>query len=53
MARAGPDITLFARGPHLAALRVRVINREGGFEARSKVIGSLEDAVPSTLSSST
>ena len=47
MARAGADVTLFARGPHLAAMRekgVRVISPSGDFEVRPKVIGNLEEA---------
>jgi 2-dehydropantoate 2-reductase len=45
MARAGADVTLFARGAHLAAMQergVRVISEEGDFEVRPKVIGNLE-----------
>lgn len=47
MHRVGEDVTLFARGPHLRAMQangVRVLSAEGGFEARPKVIGTLEDA---------
>lgn len=46
MARAGQDVTLFARGPHLRALKehgVRVESRAGDFVARPKVSGSLEE----------
>jgi 2-dehydropantoate 2-reductase len=49
MARTGLDVTLFARGPHLAAMRergLRVISPEGDFEVRPSVTGSLEDAGP-------
>jgi 2-dehydropantoate 2-reductase len=49
MARAGLDVTLFARGPHLEAMRervLRVISPEGDFEVRPNVIGSLEGAGP-------
>jgi 2-dehydropantoate 2-reductase len=49
MARAGLDVTLFARGAHLEAMRergLRVISPEGDFEVRPTVIGSLEDAGP-------
>jgi 2-dehydropantoate 2-reductase len=45
--RAGGDVTLFARGPHLAAMRdggVRVLSPEGDFQAHPKVIGRLEEA---------
>ncbi len=47
MARAGEDVTLFARGPHLRAMQqrgVRVISAEGDFEARPKIVERLEDA---------
>ena len=47
MARAGFDVTLFARGPHLRAMQthgVQVKSAAGDldFEARPKIIGSLE-----------
>ena len=47
IARAGGDVTLFARGPHLAAMRergIRVLSPEGDFEAHPRVIGRLEEA---------
>ncbi|MDP9052932.1 MAG: 2-dehydropantoate 2-reductase [Acidobacteriota bacterium] len=47
MARSGQDVTLFARGAHLAAMReggIRVLSEEGDFEAKPNVIGSLEGA---------
>ena len=49
MARAGEDVTLFARGPHLRAMQergVKVKSVDGDFEARPKVIGSLNEAGP-------
>lgn len=49
MARANQDVTLFARGAHLAAMQergLRVISAEGDFEVRPNVIGSLENAGP-------
>jgi 2-dehydropantoate 2-reductase len=49
MARAGQDVTLYARGPHLRAMQergVRVISADGDFEVRPKVIGNLEEAGP-------
>jgi 2-dehydropantoate 2-reductase len=49
MARAGYDVTLFARGPHLRAMQehgVRVKSIDGDFEARPHVVGSLEEAGP-------
>ena len=47
MARAGFDVTLFARGPHLRAMQengVLVKSAEGDFQARPRVVGSLEEA---------
>ena len=47
MARAGADVTLFSRGPHLQAMQargVRVSSPEGDFEAHPRVIGTLEEA---------
>jgi 2-dehydropantoate 2-reductase len=47
MARAGLDVTLFARGPHLKAMQergVRVQSADGDFPAQPKVVGSLEEA---------
>jgi 2-dehydropantoate 2-reductase len=49
MHRAGEDVTLFARGPHLHAMEangVRVLSAEGDFEARPQIIGTLEGAGP-------
>ena len=45
MTRAGLDVTLFARGPHLRAMQacgIRVHGDGGNFEARPKVSGELE-----------
>lgn len=53
MARAGQDVTLFARGPHLKAMRengLRVLSAEnessgpGGFEVRPQLIEDLSSA---------
>lgn len=47
MSRAGLDVTLYARGPHLRAMEkngLRVLSSEGDFEARPRVIGDLADA---------
>jgi 2-dehydropantoate 2-reductase len=51
LARAGQDVTLFARGAHLAAMQqhgLRVVPAEGSeetaFEVRPRVIGALADA---------
>ena len=52
MAAAGEDVTLFARGPHLAAMQergVRVQSPDGDFEVRPKIIGSLADAGPADV----
>lgn len=47
MTQAGYDVTLFARGPHLAAMRkcaLRVISPDGDFEACPRVVSNLQDA---------
>jgi 2-dehydropantoate 2-reductase len=47
LAKAGEDVTLFARGPHLEAMRargLRVIGAAENFEVRPQVIGDLKDA---------
>lgn len=47
MARAGQDVTLFARGPHLRAMQthgVRVRSASGDFEAHPKIVGTLAEA---------
>jgi len=47
LARAGEDVTLFARGAHLNAMRergLRIISAEGDFEARPTLIDSLTNA---------
>src|SRR5436309_1456876 len=49
MARAGQDVTLFARGLHLQTMRdrgLRVLSADGDFEVRPHVIGSLDQAGP-------
>src|SRR5271167_4155457 len=46
MAQAGFDVTLFARGPHLRAMRergVQVKSSEGDFVARPAIASSLEE----------
>jgi 2-dehydropantoate 2-reductase len=46
LARAGADVVLFARGPHLRAMQergVRVISPDGDFEARPEVAGTLAE----------
>jgi 2-dehydropantoate 2-reductase len=52
LARAGEDITLFARGPHLAAMQsrgLRVLSPEGDFEVRPKIVGDLSQAEPADV----
>jgi 2-dehydropantoate 2-reductase len=52
MARAGFDVTLFARGPHMKAMQergVQVKSAEGDFEAHPKIVGSLEEAGPADV----
>jgi len=52
MARAGFDVTLFARGPHLRAMQengVQVKSADGDFQARPRIVGSLEEAGPADV----
>lgn len=52
MARAGHDVTLFARGAHCRAMQergVRVLSPEGDFEACPRVVDSLADAGPADV----
>jgi 2-dehydropantoate 2-reductase len=52
MARAGLDVTLVARGPHLRAMQengVRVESAEENFEARPRVTGNLAEAGPADV----
>jgi 2-dehydropantoate 2-reductase len=47
MARAGQDVTLYARGPHLRAMQqrgLRILAADGDFEVLPKVIGDLNEA---------
>jgi 2-dehydropantoate 2-reductase len=47
MTRAGLDVILYARGPHLRAMQehgLRVLSGEGDFEVRPRVIGDLAEA---------
>ncbi len=49
MARAGADVTLFARGRHCRAMQdggVRVLSAEGNFEARPQVVDSVDAVGP-------
>jgi 2-dehydropantoate 2-reductase len=44
LAKAGADVVLFARGPHLQAMRergLRVVSADGDFEVRPEVTGDL------------
>ncbi|HTW57087.1 MAG TPA: 2-dehydropantoate 2-reductase [Terriglobales bacterium] len=52
LARAGFDVTLFARGPHLKAMQqrgVQVRSADGDFQAHPKIAGSLEEAGPADV----
>src|ERR1700730_14079870 len=52
MARAGFDVTLFARGPHLRAMQergIQVRSAEGDFEARPTVSGDLAAIGPADV----
>ena len=49
MSRAGQDVTLFARGPHLQAMQergVRVLTEESEWHTHPKATGDLEDVGP-------
>src|SRR5262245_48016107 len=49
MARAGKDVTLYARGPHLRAMQergLRVLSADGDFEVAPRAIGDLGEAGP-------
>jgi 2-dehydropantoate 2-reductase len=49
MSRAGYDVTLHARGPHLAAMQkngIRVITADGDFVTNPKVIADLKEGAP-------
>jgi 2-dehydropantoate 2-reductase len=49
MARAGLDVSLYARGPHLRAMQergLRIVSADGDFEVRPHVIGELGEARP-------
>jgi len=49
LAQSGLEVTLFARGPHLEAMRrngLRVVSDDGEFTAHPKIIGELETAGP-------
>ena len=52
MHRAGEDVTLFARGPHLRAMQangVRVLSSDGDFETHPKIVERLDDAGPADV----
>jgi 2-dehydropantoate 2-reductase len=49
LSRAGCDVTLFARGPHLKAMQergLRILSADGDFEVHPRVVGDLKDAGP-------
>jgi 2-dehydropantoate 2-reductase len=52
MARAGQDVVLYARGPHLRAMQergLRVLSEAGDFEVRPQVTGDLGSAGPADV----
>ena len=52
MARAGQDVTLFARGAHLRAMQehgVRVRSAEGNFDSHPRIVASLAEAGPADV----
>jgi 2-dehydropantoate 2-reductase len=49
MVRAGKDVTLYARGPHLRAMQekgLRVLSAEGDFDVAPRLAGDLNDVGP-------
>lgn len=49
MARAGKDVTLYARGPHLRAMQekgLRVLSAEGDFDVAPRLASDLNDVGP-------
>jgi 2-dehydropantoate 2-reductase len=52
LTRAGFDVTLFARGPHLKAMQergVQVKTGDGDFQVHPRIVASLEDAGPADV----
>ncbi len=52
LARAGSDVVLFARGPHLRAMQqngLRVLSPDGDFEVRPEVSGDLASIGPADV----
>jgi 2-dehydropantoate 2-reductase len=52
LAKAGEDVTLFARGPHLHAMQqhgVRVVSPDGDFGVHPRIIGDLNEAGPTDV----
>ncbi|HTL04718.1 MAG TPA: 2-dehydropantoate 2-reductase, partial [Gemmatimonadales bacterium] len=52
LARAGAEVVLFARGPHLQAMRekgLRVVSPDGDFEVRPAVTGDLASVGPADV----
>ena len=52
MTRAGQDVTLYARGPHLRAMQergLRVISPDGDFEVHPAVTGDLASIGPADV----
>jgi len=52
LARAGAEVVLFARGPHLQAMReqgLRVVSPDGDFEVRPAVTGDLATVGPADV----
>jgi len=49
MSRAGMDVVIFARGPHLLAMQergIRVVSAEGEFVAKPRIAATLEEIGP-------
>jgi 2-dehydropantoate 2-reductase len=49
LAKAGADVALFARGPHLRAMQekgLRILSPDGDFEVRPRAVGDLKEIGP-------
>jgi 2-dehydropantoate 2-reductase len=49
LSQSGADVTLFARGPHLAAMQangLRILTSDGDFTAHPRIIGDLTESGP-------
>ena len=52
LSQSGADVTLFARGPHLAAMQangLRILTSDGDFTAHPRIIGDLTESGPADV----